>query len=214
MTAFYSWRLLFMTFHGKTRASSDVYSHAHESPLVMVIPLLGLALGAIFAGALMVDLFVGDKFREFWGGSIFILESNQALEHAHDVPTWVKFSAIAVGVGGILVAVLFYLLAPRLPALFAATFRPIYLFFLNKWYFDELFNFLFVRPAFMFGRFFWKVGDKATIDGLGPDGIAATTQRSSRMVAAMQTGFVYHYAFSIMIGAVALISLYLLGIMG
>ncbi len=213
MTAFYSWRLLFMTFHGKTRASSDTFSHVHESPPIMLIPLMGLALGAIFAGALMVDLFVGDKFKEFWGGAIFILETNKALEHAHHVPMWVKFSAIAVGVGGITVAVFYYLLIPSLPALTARVFRPLYVFFLNKWYFDELFNFLFVRPAFMFGRFFWKKGDVATIDGLGPDGIAATALRSSRLVAALQTGFVYHYAFSIMIGAVALISLYLLGVM-
>ncbi len=209
LTAFYSWRVLFLTFHGKPRANEKVMAHVHESPPVMIVPLVVLALGAIFSGWLAYDTFVGHHQAEFWGASIFIAPTHAPLDAAHHVPAWVKLLPIVVAVAGILIAWVAYIRQPDLPARVAEQFRALYLFFYNKWYFDELYDRLFVRPAFYLGRGLWKVGDGAVIDGVGPDGMAATTQAVSVQASRLQSGYVYHYAFAMLIGVVLLISWYL-----
>ncbi|MBT5456608.1 MAG: NADH-quinone oxidoreductase subunit L [Rhodospirillaceae bacterium] len=209
LTAFYSWRLIFLTFHGAPRADERVMAHVHESPKIMIIPLLVLALGAIFAGGIGYSAFVGDGMKEFWGASIFVLPTNTALADAHHVPFWVKAAPLVVGAIGIALAFYMYMMRTDLPAKVAARFNGLYLFLYNKWYFDELFDFLFVRPAHYLGRELWREGDGTLIDGLGPDGITAVTRNLAARVSRLQSGFVYHYAFAMLIGVAGLVTLYL-----
>ena len=209
MTAFYSWRLIIMTFHGKPRMSDEVLHHVHESPLVMTIPLGVLALGAVIAGGVAYDLFVGHHMAEFWGASIKILEANNSIEAAHHVPLWVKLAPLVVGVAGIGLAYLMYMFRTELPGMLAARFRPVYLFLLNKWYFDELYDWLFVKRSWQAGLAFWRGGDQGIIDAYGPDGISAVARLVAARAGRLQTGYVYHYAFSMLIGVVALVSWYL-----
>ncbi|MEK9726277.1 MAG: NADH-quinone oxidoreductase subunit L, partial [Rhodospirillaceae bacterium] len=211
LTAFYSWRLLFMTFHGAPRADEKTMAHVHESPKVMILPLLVLAVGACFAGYLAYEYFVGHKAAEFWGDAILILDHHKALENAHHVPTWVKLAPLVVGVVGIGLAYVLYIMRTDLPAKIAATFQPVYRFLLNKWYFDELYDAVFVKPSFVLGRSFWKVVDGWVIDGLGPDGISNAVRLAARRVAALQSGYLYHYAFAMLIGVVVIITWYLFG---
>jgi len=208
LTAFYSWRLLIMAFHGKPRASAEVMAHVHESPKVMTLPLFVLALGAIFSGWLGYELFVGHNMAEFWGDSIFILPTNTAMENAHHVPTWVKLFPIGLAASGVALAVLFYGFATDMPGRVVSLFRPIHTFFFNKWYFDELYDIIFVKPAVRFGAFLWQRGDRDTIDGFGPDGLSAMVMRISGYAARIQSGFVFHYAFAMLIGVVVLVSWY------
>ncbi len=209
LTSFYSWRLLFMTFHGPTRADEKTMAHVHESPMVMVLPLLVLSVGAVFAGMMMYSHFVGDDAVSFWGNAILVLDSHPALENAHNVSWLVKKSPLMVGAAGFVLAWIFYIKNPDIPAKLAEKIRPIYLFSLNKWYFDELYDRVFVRPSFYIGRQLWKVGDGMLIDGLGPDGVASAVRNLAKRASALQTGYVYHYAFGMMIGVVALITWYL-----
>jgi NADH-quinone oxidoreductase subunit L len=208
LTAFYSWRLIFMTFHGAPRADHHVMEHAHESPRVMLWPLYVLAAGALVAGKLGYDYFVGEAREGFWGDSILVLPTHASLESAHHVPSWVGLLPFVLAVLGIAAAWLAYIWRPDLPAIAARRFRAVYLFLLNKWYFDELYDALFVRPAMALGRGLWKQGDGSVIDGLGPDGLAATTVRLAVRASRLQTGYVYHYAFVMLIGVVAFVSWY------
>ena len=209
LTAFYSWRLLFMTFHGPARADEKVMAHVHESPPVMIVPLLALAAGAVLAGYAAFEYFVGQGASEFWKGSIRVLPAHTALENAHHVPVWVEYLPLVIGLAGIGLAYAMYVVKPDLPAALAERFRRIYGFLLNKWYFDELYDLLFVRPAFYLGRNFWKTGDGTLIDGIGPDGVAAAARDVARRVAGIQSGYLYHYAFAMLTGVVILISWYL-----
>jgi NADH-quinone oxidoreductase subunit L len=209
MTAFYSWRLLFMTFHGKSRADHHTLEHAHESPWVMLAPLVVLAAGAVVAGWIAYDWFVGEGREAFWRESLLVMAAHDSLEAAHHAPVWVKFLPLVMGVGGIALAYLMYIAVPALPAMLATALQPLYLFLLNKWYFDELYDFLFVRPAVRLGRLLWLGGDAGIIDRFGPDGIAAASIRLARRASALQTGYVYHYAFAMLIGVVMLITWYL-----
>ena len=208
LTAFYSWRLLFLTFHGKPRADEKVMAHVHEAPPVMWVPLVGLAIGAVVIGYLMLPMAATDI--DFWGTSILVLPIHNALEEAHHVDFWVKALPMAVGVLGIAGAYLFYILRPELPGLLATRARPVYLFLLNKWYFDELYDILFVRSAKYLGRNLWKQGDGAVIDGIGPDGIAAATLSVARRAVRLQSGYVYHYAFAMLLGLAAIVTWYLI----
>ncbi len=210
LTAFYSWRLLIMTFHGAPRAGHDTMAHVHESPAVMLIPIGVLAIGALVAGFAGYNAFVGDDWRQFWGASIVVLPEHPVLEDAHHVPTWVVLMPLIAAVSGIALAVVMYALRPDLPRVLAERFRAIYVFVLNKWYFDELYNAVFVRPSFRIGRGLWKGGDNFVIDGFGPDGIAAVTSDLARRTRLLQTGYVYHYAFAMLIGLVVIITTYLL----
>ena len=208
MTAFYSWRLLIMTFHGKPRADDYVMSHVHESPAVMVIPLLVLAVGALFSGWIGYEYFVGDARSTFWGDAILVLEANDTVEAAHHVPTWVKLMPLYMSGGGIALAYVLYSFFPSVPPLLANAVRSLYLFLLNKWYFDELYDRIFVRPAFVLGRGFWKGGDGALIDGVGPDGVASATLSVSGRVSRFQSGYLYHYAFVMILGVALFVTWY------
>ncbi len=210
LTAFYSWRLLLMTFHGKPRADEKVMAHVHESPMVMIVPLMVLAVGAMFAGYAGYNAFVGEGAPEFWGNAIFVLPEHDALENAHHVPGWVKLLPVVVGLAGIALAYIMYMFAPGLPAAVAGRFQAVYRFLLNKWYFDELYDAIFVRPAFVLGRGFWKSGDGTLIDGIGPDGVAGATLNLARRATRLETGYLYHYAFAMLIGILILVSWYLL----
>ena len=209
MTAFYSWRLLFMTFHGTPRATPEVMSRVRESPKVMTLPLVALAIGAVVAGYLGFEAFVGEGRVEFWGAAILVLEGNDTIEAAHQVPLWVKLLPLGMGAGGIALAWIMYVRMPAIPALLATRLRPLYLFLLNKWYFDELYDWAFVRPAHYLGRGLWKSGDGAVIDGVGPDGVAAVALVLARRASRLQTGYLYHYAFAMMIGVAGLITWYI-----
>ena len=173
--------------------------HPHESPFPMLVPLVLLSIGAVFAGFVFHGYFIEPSAGEaYWHGAIAFREH---LMHAmHEVPLGVKLSASAAMLLGLLGAYVFYIRAPEAPRKLAATYRPIYLFLLNKWYFDELYNLLFVRPAFALGRFFWHRGDEKTINRLGPDGAAWVVERSARVAGRVQSGYVYTYAFVMLLG--------------
>ena len=206
LTAFYSWRVLLLTFHGNFNSSKEVLDHVHESPIVMLIPLFVLALGAIFSGWYFYNDFVGYNWKEFWGNSIFISEKHKAFKLAHYVPLWVKYLPIFLAILGILCAYLFYVLNPNLPKILSKKFSPIYNLFNNKWYFDELYDYLFVKSFIKFGNFFWKKGDEGTIDRFGPNGISNLVKNISSKSIIIQSGYIYHYAFAMLIGLVVLIT--------
>ena len=210
LTAFYSWRVLLLTFHGNFNSSKEVLDHVHESPIVMLIPLFVLALGAIFSGWYFYNDFVGYNWKEFWGNSIFISEKHKAFKLAHYVPLWVKYLPIFLAILGILCAYLFYVLNPNLPKILSKKFSPIYNLFFNKWYFDELYDYLFVKSFIKFGNFFWKKGDEGTIDRFGPNGISNLVKNISSKSIIIQSGYIYHYAFAMLIGLVVLITWLLL----
>jgi NADH-quinone oxidoreductase subunit L len=217
MTSFYSWRQFLMTFHGRYRGLDHDDGHhdeepldhghhhapkleeVHESPLVMLVPLGVLALGALFAGMGFFHHFVGEGAHEFWKGSIFLAEHGEA-----HFPLWVEFAPLVVTIIGFAIAFYYYILHPALPKIMAARRGMLYLFLFNKWYFDELYNLIFVRPAFWLGRLLWKKGDGAIIDGLGPDGISARVLDATRGAVRLQSGYVYHYALAMLLGVLAL----------
>ena len=214
LTAFYSWRLLIMAFHGSPRASDEIIANVHESPNVMTLPLIPLALGAIFAGWMGYDLFVGNHWQEFWGDSLFILPKHQAMEAAHHVPTWVKLLPIGLASAGVVGAYIAYVRLPWLPVSLAGRTGALYQFLFNKWYFDELYDRIFVKPAVRCGKLLWTRGDKGVIDHYGPDGLSAAVARLSGRLVQLQTGYVYHYAFAMMIGVVVLLTWYFSGFGG
>ena len=205
-TSFYSWRVIFMTFHGEPRASHEVMHHVHESPPVMLIPLYVLAAGSLFAGVLFAHYFVGEGYAEFWKTALFTLPDNHVLHAMHEVPLWVQLAPIIVTVIGFLLAYQFYIRDPQMPKNLAAQHRGLYAFLLNKWYFDELYDFLFVRGAKRLGHFLWKTGDGRIIDGIGPDGVSARVIDVTNRVVKLQTGYLYHYAFAMLIGVAALVT--------
>jgi NADH-quinone oxidoreductase subunit L len=206
-TSFYSWRLFFMTFHGKPRAPADVMEHAHESPQVMLVPLYVLAAGALLAGLIFHTDFVdAHHFETFWRESLFMSQTNEILEELHHVPFWVKAAPFAAMLVGLATAYWFYIARPETPKALAAQHDGLYRFLLNKWYFDELYDVIFVRPAQALGRFLWKRGDGWLIDGFGPDGISARVLDVTNRVIRLQTGYLYHYAFAMLIGLAALVT--------
>ena len=207
-TSFYSWRLAFMTFNGAPRADQTTMEHVHESPNVMLIPLYVLAVGALFAGFVFKDYFIGHEYKEFWHGAV---ADNEIMHLFHEVPGWVVWSPFVAMVAGFALAWLFYIRDTSIPKKLAAQHEPLYKFLLNKWYFDELYNFIFVRPAMWLGRFLWKKGDGFVIDGFGPDGVSSVVNDVTRGVVRLQTGYLYHYAFAMMIGIAALISWFMFG---
>jgi len=210
LTAFYSWRLLILTFHGAPRADHHTMEHVHESPLVMLVPLLLLAVGAMFAGAVFAPSFIGHHWEEFWNGAIVNAPGNEIMHHVHEVPGWVPLAPTIVGLGGIALAYVMYMFAPSLPGALARAFPGVHRFLLNKWYFDELYDAIFVRPAQALARGFWKIGDVRIIDGV-PNGLAASVAGAARQAVALQTGRVASYAFTMIVGLVVLVSLLLFG---
>jgi NADH-quinone oxidoreductase subunit L len=210
-TSFYSWRLAFMTFFGKPRASHEVMHHVHESPQVMLIPLYVLTAGALFAGYFFHDYFFGEAYAEFWKGALFTGPHNEVLHEVHHVPTWVKLSPFVAMVIGLVTAWYMYIKSPETPAKLAKSQWVLYQFLLNKWYFDELYDVLFVRSAKALGKFLWKKGDVATIDAYGPNGVAAGVVGLTQRVVRLQSGYLYHYAFAMLLGIAALVTWMMLG---
>jgi len=228
LTSFYSWRLVFLTFFGKARWDQSEHIqhavhddhhghghhakhddgtagyHPHESPLAMLIPLVLLSLGAIAAGYVFTHAFISEGGGEFWRGSVAF--SEELIHHMHGVPEWVKWAPFTVMALGLVSAIYAYLINPGFPAKFAAAIRPVYLFLYNKWYFDELYNLIFVRPAFWFGEKFWKLGDIGLIDRFGPNGSAWAVLQGSRIASRLQTGYLYSYALVMLLGLTAAIS--------
>ncbi len=211
LTSFYSWRLIFMTFHGESRASNETLSHVHESPIVMLVPLFILAVGALGAGFLFAPLFIGHAYEAFWLEAIYRGAENHIIHAMHEVPDWVPFVPTLMMIIGFATAWLFYIARPDIPKQLARTQEPLYNFLLNKWYFDEIYDFLFVRPAFWLGRVLWKQGDGRIIDGWGPDGISARVLDITRGVVRLQSGYLYHYAFAMLLGVAGLASWFMLG---
>ncbi len=221
LTAFYSWRLIFMTFFGvpkwqRATAGHEARHHEdghhidpHESPQTMMIPLYVLAFGALFAGLVFSRLFVGEGAREFFKASIYYGPANHIMAQLEDTPLLVHFLPTVMMIGGFIVALYLYILAPGTAERWAKAMPGLYRFLLNKWYFDEIYDVLFVRPAFWLGRAFWKGGDQNTIDRFGPDGIAARVIDVTNRVVRLQSGYLYHYAFAMLVGVAALITYYL-----
>ncbi len=223
LTSFYSWRLIFLTFFGQPRwiqsehIQHSVHKtpetaedgaggyHPHESPAVMLIPLGALCVGAVLAGFAFKDAFIeSETGGAFWKGALVF---NAHLMHAmHEVPAWVKYAPFVAMLSGLFLAVMMYLRSKDAPQRLAATFEPLYKFFLNKWYFDEIYHYVFVRPAFAIGRFFWRFGDAGFIDRFGPNGLASIVQRGSSFASKMQSGYVYSYALAMLLGLLALVS--------
>ena len=204
LTSIYSWRVVFMTFHGRARADQHTMHHVHESPTVMLIPLYVLAAGAVLAGVVFAQYFIGHHQEEFWNGAIFTLPTNHVLHDAHNVPTWVKWAPFVVTMTGLAIAAFVYVMNDGLGEKIAKSQGPIHAFLSNKWYIDELYNFVFVKGARALGDLFWKGGDQKVIDGLGPNGVAAASWFSAKKLVKLQSGFVYHYAFMMLTAAVAI----------
>jgi NADH-quinone oxidoreductase subunit L len=211
LTAFYSWRLIIMTFHGRPRADRHTMEHVHESPAVMLVPLLVLAVGALFTGAYFYENFVGHHWAEFWNGAIVNAPHNHIMHEAHEVPEWVPLAPTVVGVTGIVLAYVFYMFMPGIPGRIAAAVPGLYQFLLNKWYFDELYDRIFVRPARALARVLWQTGDAKIIDGM-PNGAAALTMQASGRMVRLQSGRVANYAFAMIIGLVLFVSIFVFGV--
>jgi NADH-quinone oxidoreductase subunit L len=205
LTSFYSWRLMFLAFEGKPREPRDVLEHAHEPPWTMGLPLILLTLGSLLAGGLFAHLFIGGGQAEFWRGSLV----THAGEGGHEAPLWVALAPTVAMAAGFAVAWYFYITNPLVPFGLAKRFRGAYLFLLNAWYFDALYDALFLRPAKRLGRFLWKTGDGAIIDGIGPDGIAARVIDITNRVVKLQSGYIYHYAFVMLIGVALIITYFI-----
>ena len=210
LTAFYSWRLIFLTFHG-TPHDHHHYDAARESPLVMLLPLGFLAAGSIFAGYPFRELFAGHDVADFFGDSLKFAAGSHLLEEMHHIPLLIGMAPTVMMAIGFVVAWEFYIRRPELPAELARQQEPLYKFLLNKWYFDEIYDFLIVRPTLWLARALWKYGDGWTIDGLGPDGISARVLDVTRGAVRLQTGYLYHYAFAMLIGVAALITWFMFG---
>jgi NADH-quinone oxidoreductase subunit L len=205
LTSFYSWRLIFKTFHGKP-ASAEAYDHAHESPWVILVPLIFLATGSILAGLPFADLFAGHHVEEFFRESLKFGADNHILHDMHEIPGSIGYVPTVMMALGFLLSMYFYIFRPDIPVELARQQEPLYKFLLNKWYFDELYDLIFVRPTLWLGRVLWKGGDGFIIDGLGPDGVSARVLDVTRNVVRLQTGYLYHYAFAMLIGVAGLIT--------
>jgi NADH-quinone oxidoreductase subunit L len=223
LTSFYSWRLIFMTFHGHAKwgdydghaaqgaAKDHSHGHAHdaaphESPVSMVGPLIVLAVGAAFAGWVFDDVFVGAERASFWRGTLSTLTSGRLLTDIDHLPAWVVWAPLGVTAVGFVAAWYYYIAREGLGARIAARRGLIWAFLYNKWYFDELYDLFFVRTARALGDLFWKTGDKALIDGLGPDGVAAVSNGIGKAASRFQSGYLYHYAFVMLVGVAGLVS--------
>jgi len=205
LTSFYSWRLIFKTFHG-TPHDHHHYEGAHESPKVMLVPLALLAIGSIAAGWPFLSIFTGADVEGFFRESLKFGTDNKVLEDMEQLPLYISLAPTVMMIIGFLVAYQFYIRRPDLPEALAHDQPVLYRFLLNKWYFDEIYDFLFVRPAMWLGRLFWKGGDGFVIDGFGPDGVSAWVLDVTRNVVRLQTGYLYHYAFAMLIGVAAFIT--------
>ena len=205
LTSFYSWRLIFKTFHGEPHDRAH-WREAHESPMAMLIPLGFLAAGSVLAGLPFKEIFAGHGVEGFFRESLTFAKTNHVLEDMHRVPLQVAVLPTVMMVIGFVIAWHFYIRRPDIPVELARQHDVLYRFLLNKWYFDELYEVIFVRPTKWLGRLLWKGGDGWLIDGFGPDGVSARVLDVTRNVVRLQTGYLYHYAFAMLIGAAAFIT--------
>jgi NADH-quinone oxidoreductase subunit L len=203
LTSFYSWRLIFKTFHGQPHDQHH-YEAARESPMVILIPLVALAAGSILAGLPFKSLFAGDGVAAFFRESL--KQGSGIIDAMHHVPFIVAWLPTAMMAIGLAVAWQFYIRRPEIPDTLARQHEVLYRFLLNKWYFDEIYEALLVRPTKWLGRMLWKGGDGWLIDGFGPDGVSARVLDVTRNAVRLQTGYLYHYAFAMLIGAALLIT--------
>ena len=207
LTSIYSWRLIFKTFHGNYNNSKVSFESMHESPLVMLLPLLVLAIGSIFVGILFKGLFIGHEMSyDFWGSSIMFLEPFST-KHP---PTWFLFLTPALVIISIPISFYLFIINKRVVEELVRMNRPFYLFLKNKWYFDELYDYIFVRSSKRIGKFLWKKIDESIIDRFGPDGISQLIKNFSIRAVKFQSGFIYQYAFVILIGFSILLTLLIL----
>lgn len=206
MTAFYSGRLLFLTFHGEPREQHLAAEHAHEASWAMLGPLVPLALGALFAGGLASGLFSGEGTETFWNGAIFVLPEHNSMAAAEHVSSVYSALPVVCAVVGFVLSWVFYVAFPEMPAIAATAFGAIYRFVYQKFYFDELYNAAFVRPTRLLGGWLWKKGDDELIDGFGPDGLARLSVRLAKRVSSLETGYLYHYAFAMVLGLAGAVS--------
>tara|TARA_B100000963_G_scaffold288713_1_gene257997 strand:- start:1022 stop:2929 length:1908 start_codon:yes stop_codon:yes gene_type:complete len=202
LTSIYSWRLIYKTFHGKYRGQNDQFDKIHESPLVILIPLFLLTIGAVLSGYFFKDLFIGTDYQNFWRASIFF-KDEFVLKHP---PLW--FLSITPICGLVIIAASYFLYVKNQQILenFKNSNQPLYNFLLNKWYFDEIYDLIFTRPAKAIGTFFWSKGDIKFIDGYGPNGFAKIIKIISERAVLFQSGYLYHYAFVILIGLTILLT--------
>jgi NADH-quinone oxidoreductase subunit L len=205
LTSFYSWRLIFKTFHGEPHDRHH-WKDARESPMTMLIPLTVLAIGSVFAGLPFKEIFAGHGVEDFFRSSLFFAKGNDILEAMEHVPLWIGVLPTLMMAIGFVVAWQFYIRRPDIPVELARQHEMLYKFLLNKWYFDELYDLIFVRPIKRLGYLLWKGGDGWLIDGFGPDGVSARVLDVTRNVVRLQTGYLYHYAFAMLIGAAAFIT--------
>jgi NADH-quinone oxidoreductase subunit L len=203
LTAFYSWRLVLKTFHGRPHDEAH-FEAAHESPRSMLIPLFVLAVGSILAGLPFYQIFVGAGVEDFFRDSLKL--NPEILEEMHHTDAVISALPTVAMALGFAVAWLFYIRRPDIPVELARQQELLYKFLLNKWYFDEIYDFLIVRPTLWLGRLLWKGGDGWLIDGFGPDGVSARVIDVTRNVVRLQTGYMYHYAFAMLIGVAAFIT--------
>src|SRR3954464_8404092 len=211
LTSFYSWRLIFKTFHGEPHDQHH-YEAAHEAPMWMLVPIGILAAGAILAGFPFKELFAGHGVEEFFRDSLKM--NPNIIEEMHHIPQTVAFLPTPLLAIGFLISWLFYIRRPYLAVELANQHQMLYQFLLNKWYFDELYDLIFVRPAKWIGRFLWKKGDGYVIDGFGPDGVSARVLDVTRNVVKIQTGYLYHYAFAMLMGVAGFITWFMFGFGG
>jgi len=202
LTAIYSWRLIFKTFHGPYMNKNFSIEKTHESPLIMILPLIILAFGAIFAGLFFKEIFIGQESKDFWKSSIFFLKET---EHQH-IPLWLLLTTPTLVVVAIPISYYYFIKNKNILENLKKTNMPLYNFLLNKWYIDELYDIIFVRPLKKVGIFFWKQGDQRTIDRFGPDGITKFIKIISNKAIKFQSGYIYDYAFVMLIGLSALIT--------
>ncbi|WP_045389763.1 NADH-quinone oxidoreductase subunit L [Falsirhodobacter sp. alg1] len=217
MTAFYSWRLIFLTFFGKPRGKADVHGHAHDSGRSIMVPLAVLAVGAVLAGTVFHHNFFGEEeavrawfhaepASTLFDGGLYISADNHALHEAHEVPAAVSLAPFIAMLVGVILAFVMYIRSPGLPSHMAKSANGLYRFLLNKWYFDELFDRIFVVPAQRLGSFLWRRGDDRGIDG-AVNGLAlGLIPALTRLAQRMQSGYIFHYAFAMVVGIAALVT--------
>src|SRR5215468_5524265 len=211
LTSFYSWRLIFKTFHGEPHDQHH-YEAAHEAPMWILVPIGILAAGSILSGFPFKELFAGHGVEEFFRESLKM--HPHIIEEMHHIPAVIGFLPTLMMIGGFLVSWLFYIRRPYLPVELANQQPLLYQFLLNKWYFDELYDLIFTRPVKWIGYQLWKKGDGFVIDGFGPDGVSARVLDITRNVVKIQTGYLYHYAFAMLIGVAGLITWFMFGLGG
>ena len=200
ITSVYSWRLIFKTFHGKYNNAMS-FDKVHESGLVMIIPLMVLAIGAIFSGYVFHEILIGENTK-FWGKAIFFLKQTA---NGHP-PLWLLILIPTLVISAIPLSFILFLKRKDIVENFINSQKPLYNFLVKKWYFDELYDLIFVRPFKSIGNFLWQRGDVKTIDAYGPDGIARVVKNLSDRASSMQSGYLYHYATILLIGLIVIVS--------